>query len=145
MPLKITGKILDESGLPLYQIAQISEVAAAPGQTVSGNIWSDEETGNFTFLALDPNSLIKVESIGYGTVSYKANAFPAVIKLQPLLVIEGKVTEKKKKDNTLTWVLAAIAGAALLGIAINNNNSKPQTQAKAKPVSRQLKPKTVTV
>lgn len=144
MPLKITGKILDESGLPLYQIAQISEVAAAPGQTVSGNVWSDEETGNFTFLALDPDSLIKVESIGYTTVSFKANAFPSVIKLQPVLVIEGKVTEKKKKDNTLTWVLVGIGAAVAIGIAMNNNG-KPQAQAKVKPASRQLKPKTVTV
>ena len=142
MPLKITGKILDESGLPLYQIAQISEIPAGTGQTVSGNVWTDEETGSFTFLALDPNNTIRVESHGYTPVSFKASSFPSVVKLQPILVIEGNTTQKTvPKDNTLTWVLAGIAVAVAIGVSTNGNT-------KAEPVrkpKKQIKPITVKV
>lgn len=140
MPLKITGKILDEEGLPLLQIAQISEVATAAGQTVSGNVWSDIDTGDFTFLALDPNSIIKVESHGYNTVSFKASQFPKAVKMQGNFVIEGNVT--KKKDNTLAWVLG---GIALLAVGIGLSNSKPEAEVQPKPVKKTPKPKTVTV
>ncbi|RDI07042.1 hypothetical protein [Flavobacterium sp. AG291] len=141
MPYKITGKILDESGLPLYQIAQISEVATAVGQTVSGNVWTDEETGAFTFLALDPNSTIKVESHGYGVVSFKASEFPSVVKLQPALVING--TTKKKKDNTLAWVLGGVAVA--IALAVTTKSKKPQTVNNSTPSKKTTKPVTVRI
>lgn len=143
MPLKITGKILDESGLPLYQIAQISEVPASSGQVVGGNVWSDENTGAFTFMALDPVSTIKVEAHGYTPVSFKASAFPSIVKLQPILVIEGTVTEKKTKDNTLTWLLVGIAAAVVVGVATNNSSTDKATPVKR--IKKQVKPITVKV
>ena len=143
MPYKITGKILDESGYPLYQIAQISEVSNQPGATVSANVWTDEETGSFTFLALDAANMIKVESIGYEPVSYKASAFPPVIKLQPVadLVINGTTT-KKKSDNTLLWVVGGVFAAIAISVAMKRKPSKRTTPQKVKALP---KPITVTV
>jgi len=143
MPYKITGKILDENGWPLYQIAQISELSNQPGATVSANVWTDENTGAFTFLALDPANTIKVESIGYEPVTFKASAFPSVVKLQPVadLVISGNTT-KKKKDNTLLWLAGGVFAAIAISVAMKRKPSKPTAPQKAKALP---KPINVTV
>jgi hypothetical protein len=142
MPFKITGKILDDQGTPLYQVAQITEMPLVPGLLVGANVWTDENTGAFTFYALNPDNLMKVESIGYKPRFFKAKEFPAIVKLEPALVIEGNT--KKKKDNTLAWVLAGVATLVAVGFATSKKNA-PAAKSLPKKAKAQPKVKTVTV
>ena len=148
---KITGKITDTEGNPIYQVAEISEIPLPlPGNVLpatGANVWSDENTGEFTFIALYPTSVIKVASNGYKVRTFQANAVPAVITWEPAIKIEGKTT--KKPDNTLL-----ILGGVLLalGVAAYAFNGKPEPAAKqpakrkATPgLARLAKPKTVHV
>jgi len=116
MPLQIKGKITDTEGLPLYHVAEISEIPLNPGTGVlpvtGANVLSDEQTGDFTFFAMNPSSLIRVFAIGYKVRTFPATAVPAEIALEPATVIEGKTT--KKEDNTLLYIGGALLIAGVL-------------------------------
>ncbi len=136
MPYVIKGKVLDEDGYPLHQIAQIKEVNLVPGlpTNVSANIWSDPETGDFTFYALNVNAMIVVESMFYHPQTFSAKSVPAVIRLKsnPIEI----VGEKKKPNNYLWWILAGFVG--IVAIAANSGKKKPQAAAKAAPQPKQV-------
>ena len=126
MPLKITGKIVDDTGLPPIEAATISEIPPTGSTTGAADTYSDADTGQFTFYALNPNSLIKVEAFGFQPLIFPAMIVPPVIKLQDAVVVEGNVS--KKSNNAWLWIAGGIA--AVTAIAFATGGNKKTTAAK---------------
>lgn len=128
MPIVIHGKVTDAEGNPIYQIAQISEVATillinGILPVVGMNTWSNPETGDFEFIAMHPSSIIKIAAHGYKEVHFPVNVVPAVIKLEEAIVIEGKT----KRNNKL---LVVGIGIGLLAIAVVLANKAKKSSSK---------------
>lgn len=135
MPLQIKGKVTDDYGFPLTQVAQISEIPLniVPGTfpVLGANVWTDPDTGEFIFNALNTSSLIKISAIGYKERVFTATTVPAVIQLEPAIVLEGNT----KKDNTLYWVAAVLAMLGLGYVASKQKSTKPKANPSIKKVT----------
>jgi hypothetical protein len=154
MPIRITGKIADEFGLPLLHPAVVKEIPAS-GNTGIADVFADSDTGTFVINVLDPNSMIQVSAYGYETVLFPHTMLvPPVVKLKvnPQLVIDGN-RPVAKSDNT--WIWWALGGLGLFGLVAASGSSKPKSKAvatkglampkKAKNKKSKQKPLTVIV
>ncbi|MGQ2982121.1 hypothetical protein [Flavobacterium sp.] len=154
MPIKITGKIVDEFGLSLISEATVSEVPPGSSNTGSADVTANAQTGEFTIYILNPNSLIRFEAFGYKPISFPAAYFTAlagkaVVKLQEAVYIEANTPPKpeEKPDNTWLWVAGGIAVVAVIAVA--TGTEKKPVKAKGLSVPRmkknKVKPLKVTV
>ena len=125
MPYIISGKITDELGFPLQQAVVIKEVPKS-GITGMADVVASLD-GTFQFTPLSLESTIEISSFGYDTQPFPPVAVPAVVMMEPSLIIEG--TPTKKEDNTLLYV--GLGVAAIAGIALLMKKSRSQTQPSA--------------
>ena len=131
--IKLTGKILDEDGHPLNQVVAVKEVYMPGIPYSAGQVWTDPDTGEYTFLVSGESALIIVETFGYHPQTFTAKSMPSVVRLQSAMVVEG--TRKPKDDNTIWWLLG---GIAVIGALSYKTGSSPAPVNKPKPKVKEV-------
>lgn len=154
MPYKIIGKIVGDDSYPIYQSALIEELNSQGQQIAS--VLSDENTGDFLFMALNGDSLIRISSPGYKELKFAAKEVPEQITLYALDSSVINFTRTKPTNTGLYIALGTIALVAIAAYAMQKNDNKKQAAATAvkslpaaktttKPQARPVKVKKVTV
>lgn len=142
MPYKIIGKIVGDDGYPIYQSALIEELNNKGVQIAS--VLSDADTGDFMFLPLGEDSLIRISSPGYKELKFAAKDVPTKITLYALDSSVINFTRTKPTNAGLYIALGTIALVAIAAYAIQKNDQKKQAAAAPVKSLPAAKPKTNT-
>ncbi|QEE49641.1 hypothetical protein FUA48_08605 [Flavobacterium alkalisoli] len=143
MPYKIIGKIVGDDGYPIYQSALIEELNNKGEQIAS--VLSDADTGDFIFLPLGENSLIRISSPGYKELKFAAKDVPyPKITLYALDSSVINFTRTKPTNAGLYIALGTIALVAIAAYAIQKNDQKKQAATAPVKSLPAAKPKTNT-